>query len=263
MTGDGVNDVLALKEADCSIAMASGSEVACQVSNLVLLDSNFAAMPKVVAEGRRVINNIERTAALFLVKNMFSMLLALISIFAIFSYPISPAQLSYVSTLTIGLPAFILALQPNTGIVKGKFLRNVLYRAVPAAVTNIFVVVFVLLFAYAFKIPDHHMSTTATLLMCVVGLMMLVRSCKPFNLLRIIICSVMTILSVLVFAFARSVFSLSPLPMGCWLIFIIMAMLVYPVMEIISKGLDSTKFGLEKLWEKFLGLFNKEKDDEL
>ena len=263
MTGDGVNDVLALKEADCSVAMASGSDVACQVSNLVLLDSNFAAMPKVVAEGRRVINNIERTAALFLVKNMFSMLLALISLYAIFSYPISPAQLSFVSTFTIGLPSFILALQPNTGIAKGKFLRNVLYRAIPAAVTNIFVVVGVLLFAYAFEIPEAEMSTTATLLVAVVGIVMLIRVCKPFNLLRIIICAAVTILCVTAAILLNSLFSLAPLSMGCWLIFAVFAMLVYPLMDIISKGLDSTKFGIEKLWEKILGWFNREKDEEL
>ncbi len=114
MTGDGVNDVLALKEADCSIAMASGSEVTRQVSELVLLDSDFAAMPAVVAEGRRVINNIERSASLFLVKNIFSFFIAWITIIFSLRYPVTPAQLTLVNMLTIGIPSFVLALEPNT-----------------------------------------------------------------------------------------------------------------------------------------------------
>ncbi|MEF9971219.1 MAG: cation-translocating P-type ATPase, partial [Oscillospiraceae bacterium] len=128
MTGDGVNDVLALKEADCSVAMASGSDVACQVSHVVLLDSNFGAMPSVVMEGRRVINNIERSAALFLVKNISSFVMALISLVFTFTYPVTPAQLSLVSVLTIGIPSFVLAMEPNNSLVKGNFMRNVLYR---------------------------------------------------------------------------------------------------------------------------------------
>ena len=128
-----VNDVLALKEADCSIAMASGSDVACQVSHIVLLDSNFASMPSVVAEGRRVINNIERSASLYLVKNIFSFCLAFFTLFATLPYPFSPAQLTLVSAVTIGIPSFILAMEPNESLVKGKFLRNVLFRAPPAA----------------------------------------------------------------------------------------------------------------------------------
>ncbi len=121
MTGDGVNDVLALKEADCSIAMASGSDVACQVSHIVLLDSNFASMPSVVAEGRRVINNIERSASLYLVKNIFSFFLAFFTLFATLPYPFSPAQLTLVSAVTIGIPSFILAMEPNESLVKENF----------------------------------------------------------------------------------------------------------------------------------------------
>ena len=105
MTGDGVNDVLALKEADCSVAMASGSDVAAQISDLVLMNSDFSSMPSVVAEGRRVINNIERAASLYLVKNIFSLILAVISITAVFSYPLSPSQLTLMSLLSIGIPS--------------------------------------------------------------------------------------------------------------------------------------------------------------
>jgi ATPase, P-type (transporting), HAD superfamily, subfamily IC len=265
MTGDGVNDVLALKEADCSVAMASGSDVACQVSNLVLLDSDFSAMPKVVAEGRRVINNIERTASLFLVKNMFSLLLALLSLFVSFSYPILPAQLSLVSTFTIGIPAFFLSLQPNTGMVKGKFLRNVLYRSIPAAVTNTFVVGGVLLFAYAFEIPSIQMSTVATLVVGVVGIIMLFRVCQPLNPLRIIIWASVTVIFILSAIVLGDVFtlSLSSLTLGCYLIFTVFAMLTYPIMNSVSIGLDKLKDGIEFAIGKLTDLLTNRKDDDI
>lgn len=263
MTGDGVNDVLALKEADCSVAMASGSDVASQVSDLVLLDSDFAAMPKVVAEGRRVINNIERTASLFLVKNMFSLILALLSLFATFSYPITPAQLSIVSTFTIGIPAFFLSLQPNIGIVKGKFLRNVLYRAIPAAFTNVFVVGGVLLFAYAFDIAPDLVSTTSTLLIGVVGIVMLYRVCKPLNLLRGIIWGSMIILFALAVILLGEFFTLTSLTFGCYLIFVVFTMLTLPVMNTISKSIDTIKNGIEIIVNKIMSLFKKNKEEEV
>ena len=131
MTGDGVNDVLALKEADCGIAMASGSQAACQIAQLVLLNSDFQSMPAIVGEGRRVINNIQRAASLFLVKNIFSLLLSLVSLFAGFPYPLLPLQLSLIGSLTIGIPSFFLALEPNNSRVEGHFLSNVFYKALP------------------------------------------------------------------------------------------------------------------------------------
>jgi len=263
MTGDGVNDVLALKEADCSVAMASGSDVACQVSNLVLLDSDFSAMPKVVAEGRRVINNIERTAALFLVKNMFSLLIALLSLFASFSYPILPAQLSIVSTFTIGIPAFFLSLQPNTGIVKGKFLRNVLYRSIPAALTNVFVVGGVLLFAYAFGIPSDLSSTTVTLLVGVVGIVMLYRVCQPLNLLRTIIWVGVIVIFILAVVIFGGLFTLSPLNFGCYLIFTVFALLTVPAMNLISESLDKLKDGIELAVTKITNKIRGDKEDDI
>lgn len=131
MTGDGVNDVLALKDADCSIAMASGSEAAAQASQLVLLESDFSCMPEVVLEGRRVVNNIQRSASLFLVKNIFSFLLSLMSVVFMFTYPLEPSQVSLISMFTIGIPAFFLALEPNKNIIKGHFLTNVFLKALP------------------------------------------------------------------------------------------------------------------------------------
>lgn len=136
MTGDGVNDVLALKEADCSIAMANGSDATKSVSELVLLDSNFASMPKVVAEGRRTINNIQRSATLFLVKTIYSTVLAILFTF-LGRYPFEPVQISLISVVAIGIPSFLLALEPNNEKIKGNFLRNVISKAIPTALTVI------------------------------------------------------------------------------------------------------------------------------
>ena len=187
MTGDGVNDVLALREADCAIAMASGSDVAAQASHIVLLDSDFSAMPAVVAEGRRVINNIERSASLYLAKNIFSFLLALISLIFMLPYPFSPAQLSLVSVLTIGVPSFILAMEPNENIITGKFMKNVLYRALPAGLTNVAMIIGAMLFYIAFDLSKDAMSTICTLVTCVVGMVMLYVTCRPFNKVRTIL----------------------------------------------------------------------------
>ena len=143
MTGDGVNDVLALKKSDCGIAMANGSDATKSVSQLILLDSNFSSMPKVVAEGRRTINNIQRSASLFLVKTIYSGILALMFLFMGAAYPFVPIQLSLISTVTIGIPSFLLALEPNRERIKGKFLQNVIIRALPtslAVALDIFVI---------------------------------------------------------------------------------------------------------------------------
>lgn len=130
MTGDGVNDILAMKIADCSIAMASGNSAAVQASQVVLLDSDFSRMPKVVDEGRKVVNNIERSASLFLVKNIFSFLMAMFSLMFAMTYPLRPAQIALISAFTIGLPSFLLALENNYNRIRGKFIPNVLSRAI-------------------------------------------------------------------------------------------------------------------------------------
>ena len=182
MTGDGVNDVLALKDADCSIAMASGSEAAANVSDLVLLNSDFSGMPQVVAEGRRVINNIQRSATLFLVKNIFSFVLSLISLISVSLYPLKPAQISLISAFMIGTPSFFLALEPNEELVKGKFLRNVFYRALPAALTSVILVEWSLLFTEAFGIAQDQASTIAFYLYGITSYFMLFRVCMPINL---------------------------------------------------------------------------------
>jgi len=184
MTGDGVNDVLALREADCSVAMASGADAAAHAANIVLLDSDFSGLPAVVAEGRRVINNIERSAALYLFKNIFSFLIALVSLAAVFPYPFSPVQLTLVSTMTIGLPSFVLAMEPNESRVTGKFLRNVLLRALPGGITGALSVIGVVLFCLLGVITEGEMSTMCTIVACVTGLSMLFDTCLPFTPVR-------------------------------------------------------------------------------
>ena len=184
MTGDGVNDVLAMKESDCGIAMASGAQAASQVAQLVLLDSDFAAMPGIVGEGRRVINNIQRAATLFLVKNIFSLGLSLISLITNWAYPMEPFHLSVISALTIGVPSFFLAMEPNYERVTGRFLPGVLRRALPGGLTNIFVVLMAQAYMAIFGLPLEQISTVSASILGVVGLLVLFQVCKPFDRFR-------------------------------------------------------------------------------
>ena len=184
MTGDGVNDVLAMKDADCGIAMASGAQAASQVARMVLLDNDFSAMPNIVGEGRRVINNIQRAAALFLVKNIFSLGLSLLSLLTGWAYPMVPFHLTVISALTIGVPSFFLAMEPNYERVTGKFLPNVLRRAFPGGLTNIFVVLMAQAFVAVFAIPHGHISSVCAAILGVVGLLVLFQVCKPFDKFR-------------------------------------------------------------------------------
>ena len=159
MTGDGVNDLLAMKQADCSVAFSSGV-TASQLGSLVLLNNDFAAMPGIVAEGRRVINNIQRAATLFLVKNIFSLFLSVISLFTDWPYPLQPMHLTVISALTIGIPSFFLAMEPNYDRVTGHFLRGVLRRrAFPGGLTNVFAVLVCQAFMVVFDLPAASIAT--------------------------------------------------------------------------------------------------------
>ena len=184
MTGDGVNDVLAMRQADCGIAMASGAQAASQVAQLVLLDSDFSAMPGIVGEGRRVINNIQRAATLFLVKNIFSLGLSLISFFTNWAYPLVPLHLSVISALTIGVPSFFLAMEPNYERVSGRFLAGVLRRAFPGGLTNIFVVLAAQAYMAVFGLSLEQTSTICAAILGAVGLLVLFQVCKPFDKFR-------------------------------------------------------------------------------
>lgn len=187
MTGDGVNDVLALKEADCSVAMASGSDAAKSVSQLVLLDSNFASMPKIVAEGRRTINNIERSASLLLVKTIYTILLIFTCLFFKSEYFFVPIQLTLITSCTIGIPSFILALEPNHNLVDGKnFLFKIFKKSLPGSLTVFFNIVLILLFKTNFNLDDSITNALAVLVTGATGFIHLYHVCRPFNLLRII-----------------------------------------------------------------------------
>ena len=236
MTGDGVNDVLALKEANISIAMASGSDVACQVASIVLVNSDFASMPYVVMEGRRVINNIQRSASLFLVKNIFSIAMAIISLIFTLPYPLTPSQLSLVSSLTIGLPGFVLAMEPNNSLVRGRFLPNVLGKAMPGAFANTILVVGVMLFYLAFQLEDSMMSTICTLIIATVGLIVLHNNCRPYNRLRKILMGVVILGMAVAIAFLPDLFTLTSLDSGSVLVLLVFVLLAYPLMMVLTRG---------------------------
>ena len=225
MTGDGVNDVLALRDADCGIAMASGSDAACQAADLVLLESDFSSLPYVVEEGRRVINNIQRSAALYLVKNIMSFFLSLITLIAGFPYPFVPIQLTLVSALTIGAPSFVLALEPNHDLVKGKFMQNVLRRALPGGLSNIVLMVGIELFALAFQFDKASLSTMATVLMGLVGLLVLYYISRPLDWKRWLLLGSMSV-AMLVAVFGMSdIFQLTALNFQTTLVILVVLLL--------------------------------------
>lgn len=210
MTGDGVNDIPALKAADCSIAMAGGSDAARHAAQLTLMDSDFSCMPMVVDEGRRVINNITRAASLFLVKTLYSFALAVLLVVLPGAYPFQPIQLTLVSTLTIGVPTFFLALQPNKDRIRGNFLQTVLTNAVPAATAVAICSVLCMQLVHA-GIPQSTCSTLATLCAGCVGLMALARVCLPFNRFRAALVAAMCAGMLLGVLLLGKVFFLDPL----------------------------------------------------
>ena len=184
MTGDGVNDVLALKTADCSIAMGNASDVVENVSQIVLLDSDFSKMPDVVAEGRQVVNNIQRTASLFLVKNLFSVLTAIFVMIVGQRYPIFPAQMSFYSFCTIGAPGFLLAMQRSDELIRGKFLQKVIKKSIPAGVTEFIMVELCTGIGALLSMNFDETSTMASIVMLVIGCLMVIHIAQPMNAFR-------------------------------------------------------------------------------
>ncbi len=246
MTGDGVNDVLALKEADCSVVMASGSDATKNVSQLVLLDSNFASMPYVVGEGRRTINNIQRSASLFLVKTIYATLLALIFIFIDMPYPFIPIQLTLASVVTIGIPSFILALEPNYERVEGHFLKNVLKRAIPPAVT---IVLNILVVFIASNIFDFSYEETSTLSVAITGytsFILLYKTCSPLNPLRTILFILMFTAFVFGFVGLRNLFSFAYLNVVMILVILVCIVLSHALYSLIEQTVDDIFQYLER-----------------
>ena len=244
MTGDGVNDVLALKDADCSIAMASGSDVAAQASQLVLLESNFSCMPYVVKEGRRVVNNIERSASLFLVKNLFSFMMSLFAIIFMVNYPLKPSQVSLISMFTIGTPAFLLALEHNTSRIKGHFMTNVLFKALPAGLTDFFIVSALIIFSFEFGVDQEDVSTASVMLMAVVGFMILYRVSVPMNRWRLGIFFTMLIGFLFCIAFMKGLFAISYISVKCTMLLAIFAIASEPIFRYLTQGI----YWIEKGW---------------
>ena len=184
MTGDGVNDVLALKESDCAISIKSGTDAARNVSQLILLDDDFNSLPRVVAEGRQTINNVERSASLLLYKTLFTIMLIIFSIISFQKYFFVPIHMTFITTFTIGAPSFILALESNNNLVKGNFLFKVFARSLPTALTVVFNVILVSAFSALFNIPYELQSTMCVIITTIIGLYYLFKICYPLNLYR-------------------------------------------------------------------------------
>ena len=246
MTGDGVNDVLALKESDCSIAMASGSDAARTVSQLVLLDSNFASMPKILKEGRRSINNLQRSSSLFLTKTIFSTINAILFIFLHFDYPFQPIQLTLISALTIGAPSLILALEPNKERIKGKYIVNVIRKSIPGAMTMVFNIGALAIVCSFIHFNSTEISTLAVMITGFAGLLVLLKVSLPFNWIR---CALFfTMLGAFIFAIfiLKDLFSLASitLPMFyCFLVLVGFAIIVFVLFsllidKLLSKQID-------------------------
>lgn len=227
MTGDGVNDTLALKQADCSVAMAAGSDAARNVAHLVLVDNDFASMPKVVAEGRRSINNLQRSASLFLVKTLFSIAMAVLFVILPWQYPYQPIQMTLVSAMTIGLPSFVLALEPNHDRIKGNFLENVIVRSIPGSITVVASVLIVNIVGNIFADWSYaQISTLAVLLTAWTGIMLIVRLSIPFTPIRaglLVVCTGGTILGATLF---HNLFGICAMSNAMWLTLGIMMVII-------------------------------------
>ena len=248
MTGDGVNDILAMKDADCSVAMASGSEAAAQAAQVVLLDSDFAHMPDVVYEGRRVVNNIQRSASLFLVKNIFSLLLSLFSVILMVTYPLEPAQVSLISMFTIGVPGFLLSLEQNKDRIKGHFITNVMLKALPGGLTDVIAVGALVVCGEVFCISDASIGTIATLVLSVVGFMILFKISEPLNGMKYAV--IIGNIAGLVFSgfFLKKLFALTDLSNICILLMIVFGF-----------AAESLFRNLTLLVEKLRGSYEKKK----
>ncbi len=247
MTGDGVNDILAMKDADCSIAMAAGCDAAIQAAQVVLLDSDFSRMPKIVAEGRRNINNIERTATLFLVKNIFSLLLALFSIVNVLTYPLQPSQITMVSLVNIGIPGFFLAMEPNNRRIKGHFLVKVLLKAMPAALTDFFAIAALVVFSNTFGVDKEDVSVAATFLLAIVGFIILTNISAPVNAYRIrVIVGCIIVMIIGAFAF-HDLFSISYVSSKCIMLFVLFAIATEPFMRYLTLLFRSLEKKLQNL----------------
>lgn len=247
MTGDGVNDVLALKDADCSIAMAAGSDAAAQASQLVLLDNDFSHMPEVVQEGRQVVNNMERSGSLFLVKNIFSLLLSLFTLFAGLSYPLRSSQISLISAFTIGVPGFFMSQLPNTNRISGNFLGNIIRKALPAAITNFIVIASLVMYGEVFDVSSIDISTASAILMAIVGFMILYHIVKPMDKFRWAILWGCVGAMIFCLIFMHGFFGITGMSMRCIMLFVVFSVTTEPILRYLIRLQGS----IEYLWGRF------------
>lgn len=242
MTGDGVNDVLALRDADCSVAMASGSDAAAQAAQLVLLDSDFSRMPEIVGEGRRVVNNLERSGSLFLVKNVFSLITSILVICLSVRYPLKPSQVSLISIFTIGIPGFLLSQMPNRDLIRGNFVENILKKAIPGGLADVFMIACAVVAGSLFGLSSEDTSTYATLLIAVVGFLYIYSIIKPLNNYKTFTLFGCMAGLVLCTAFLPTLFSMSRMHWKAWLIFIGLAFVAYWALKL-------TTLATSKVWD--------------
>lgn len=253
MTGDGVNDVLALKDADCSVAMASGSAAAASAAQLVLLESDFSKMPEVVKEGRQVVNNLERSGSLFLVKNIFSFCLSIIAISSSIKYPLQPSQISLISMFTIGVPGLLLSQVPNTDLIKGRFITNVLFKAIPGAITDTIIVAAMVTFGMIFNASDSDISSSSTILLSIIGIMVLFNISKPMNKYKWGIWSFCTIGLILSILFFKDLFGITDnMSMQGTLLCINFALISEVFFRYLTKLSEGLKYIFNKLKKAFL-----------
>lgn len=248
MTGDGVNDILAMKDADCSIAMASGSEAAAQAAQTVLLDSDFGRMPYVVFEGRQVVNNIQRSASLFLVKNIFSLLMAIFSAIFAITYPLEPSQISLISMFTIGLPGFLLALEPNRNRIEGNFMANVMLKALPAGLTDVLSVGALVICGQVFNLPSEDIATAGTMLLAVVGFMIIIKISHPFNKMKYGVLVINIVGLLFCGLFLGKLFAIESISNICFLLMVVFAFAAESMFRYLTLFVEklSSFFGDEK-----------------
>lgn len=246
MTGDGVNDILALRDADCSVAMASGSDAAAQAAQVVLMDSDFAHMPSVVMEGRRVVNNIQRSASLFLVKNIFSLLMSLLSAVLLITYPLEPSQISLISMFNIGIPAFFLAMEANENRIEGKFLKNVFLKALPAGLTDTFAIGALVVCGKVFGLPAADIATAATMLLAIVGFMILTKISTPLNKYRIVVLAGNIVALIICATLFNNLFAINKMSSICVLLFLVFSFAAESLFRILSKIVEAVEKKFEK-----------------
>ncbi|MBQ9894023.1 MAG: cation-translocating P-type ATPase [Ruminococcus sp.] len=237
MTGDGVNDVLALKDADCSIAMASGSDAACQAAQLVLLESDFSKMPDVVLEGRKVVNNLERSGSLFLVKNIFSLILSVLTICFGIAYPLKPSQISLISLFTIGIPALVLSQMPNKELIKGKFITNILLKALPAGITDTIIVAMMMYFGNILGVSQTDIATASTILLSIVGLMIVFEISKPMDVYKMWLWIICALGLIFCMVFVSNFFDITAMSKKCVLLCINFSIVAEPCMRYLTMGM--------------------------